>query len=150
MIYVVNYFLAVLSFFGSISLFAAPDELQELRERARLVMRKSHCAQCHIPGLDTTKEKALIIYNLNEINWSSSMKDRQLVRMKGVANSTAEEVKEMRGNPVKNSLSKKEREVLRYFVDAEMAYRKKYPEERFRDLEKRKFGEVYKVLDHHD
>jgi hypothetical protein len=146
MIHTMSYLLTVLFSFGSISLAATPPELQELRESARLVMRKSHCAQCHIPGIGTTQEKALLIYNLNEINWSSSMKDGQLTRIKGVADSTVEEIKEMRGNPAKNNLTAKDREVLKTFVDAEMAYRQKFPEERFRDLEKRKYGEVYKVL----
>ena len=47
------------------------------REKAREVL-KIHCGACHLPSSPFVQQEALKIYDLSNLDWASTMLDRQL------------------------------------------------------------------------
>ncbi len=127
--------LALTIFLFSFSAFGLPPELQELRENARLAVRTSHCASCHAPSL-LPKPGAIKVFNLDQKNWSSTMTDSNLDRLRwALKDATPGEIKAMGADPQKNKLSKKQVETILQFVDLELRFRKKKPLHRFSDIQ---------------
>jgi hypothetical protein len=130
--------------FGSLA--SAPPYLADLREQARLVVQKSHCGGCHTPGSPKVRERALKIYDLSQIDWSSSMNDRQLKRFESLVDSNKGEIMAMGGDPKANFLTLKERQALSHFLEAELSHRKRFPDDRFGDLFKRAMPGLSQIL----
>lgn len=55
----------------------APSELQVVRDQVRDYAR-THCGKCHIASLPTSLPAALKIYNLDALEWSSTLTAGQL------------------------------------------------------------------------
>ena len=127
----------------------ATNELVELRERTRLIVNTVHCAHCHTPGLATTKQNALKVYDLSAPYWSSSMNDRQLrdFRRRLKDKLTPAELKVMGGDPKKEKpLSKDQVKIVDSFIEKELQHRRAEPLDRFHDLQREKYPEVSKIL----
>lgn len=115
--------------------YGLPPELRDLRENARLAVRTSHCAGCHAPSL-SPKPTAVKVFNLDQKNWSSTMTDSNLARLRwALKDATAEEIKAMGADPKKNTLSKAQVETILKFVDMELKFRKQKPLQRFSDIQ---------------
>lgn len=125
--------LTILTF--SLSTNGLPLELRELRENARLAVRASHCAACHAPSL-APQPRAVKVFNLDQKNWSSTMTDSNLNRLRwALKDATPEEIKAMGADPKKNRLSKNQVETILKFVDLELRFRKQKPLQRFLDIQ---------------
>jgi len=125
-------------FLFSYTAFGLPPELRELREGARLAVRSSHCAGCHAPSL-SPKPLAVKVFNLDQKNWSSTMTDSNLERLRwALKDATPEEIKAMGADPKKNKLSAKQVETILRFVDSELRFRKQKPLHRFSETQRDK------------
>ena len=121
--------------------------MEELRLESRQVMRKSHCAKCHIPNTKDSKPLALKIFTLDQDHWSASMSDVQLNRLAwALKDATPAEIKAMGADPKENSLSKKETKLVLQFVDRELKKRVQKPEERFVERAKESNPTLYNLM----
>lgn len=116
---------------------ATPPEVLQLRDNARRIILTKSCAQCHDPARTTARQDALRVYNLSEKNWSSTMNDRQLNRLKTF---------DFRAGPPGKNLTKQERKTLLSFISAEQNFRRKNPNERFSDILHQGYDGVFKSL----
>ncbi len=92
---------------------SSPAKCQEAnpyRDQARHVL-EVHCGLCHRQDSPRAQERALAIYNLNELDWAHSLDGRQLGDM----------VTQLQENSVTRGTE--EVETLQRFVDAELALR---------------------------
>jgi len=139
------FFLIILFFYQWT--FALPTQLRELRDDARLAVRKSRCASCHTPSMKP-KGRALKIFNLAQKNWSSTMTDANLNRLKTALSETASEDLKARGrDPKEIKLSKSESKIVAYFVTEELKFRKNHPNHRFRDIQRQQNPALYKIIE---
>lgn len=94
----------------------AGKPLEWYREESRQIMRKRLCGVCHIPPGNS---HALKIFNLDQMNWSSTMSNKQLAQIKWRINAKGNEIKEMKGDPKKHEFTKEEKKILNDFVEKE-------------------------------
>jgi hypothetical protein len=103
-----------------LTLAASAQPIEAVREESRQIMRTRLCGVCHIPP---GRPQALRIFNLDQINWTAGMTERQLEQIKWRIKITEREIKEQRGDPKKHQFAKKEIEKLEALVDAEIKER---------------------------
>jgi hypothetical protein len=134
--------------FLNTSAHATPQDLLEMREQARHIVRSSRCMTCHVPNLSTSKEKALKVYNLDVTTWSSSMSDRQLTLFRSLISEplTKAEMDELHIDSNTKQLSKNEIQTIRKFVELELKNRKEFPNDRFQDLQRQQYSQLYTTL----
>ena len=119
---------------------ATPDELIQLRKETQHIVQTVRCGSCHTPGLPTTNEKALKIYNLSSPFWSATMSDRQL-------RDFLRRVKDKPMEPDKEKdFSANELKTVETFVQNELLFRRDHPNDRFREVQSTKYSEAYKVF----
>lgn len=126
-----------------------PLDLMKIREQTRQVLRTSHCASCHTPGLSTTREEALHVYNLDHGYWSSTLSDSQLRDLQRRLKSplTHPELKAMGGSGTERPLSKQQLRLVDDFFKREFENRRIDPVGRFRELQQAKYPHFFKVMD---
>jgi hypothetical protein len=112
--------------------FAASPELQRLRLQTKDILLTKHCFNCHSPEGKRPLAKAMKIYDLSKDNWYTMMTDRQLNEFKRriLEKMSPEEIGAMGGDLKETPLSKRERQVIKRFVEMELANRKAKPLER--------------------
>ncbi|MGE0631121.1 MAG: hypothetical protein AB7O96_01845 [Pseudobdellovibrionaceae bacterium] len=113
-------FRGLLSFLLFISSYGNSQSIESLREESRQILRKRLCGVCHIPP---GSEKALKIFDLDTLNWSSGMSEGRLEQVKWRIDVKGEEIKEQRGDPVKHEFTEKEKSLVKEYIDAELKQR---------------------------
>jgi hypothetical protein len=111
---------------------AAPPELEQLREQARVLTLTQRCMTCHTTQGKGARQKILDVYNLNNKYWSATMSDQQLKdfarRLTGKMDSP-----EVQNNTFK-VLKPKEMRTIELFVESELEFRRTNPHERQREI----------------
>ena len=123
--------LVCMSIILSRSAFALPPDLREIRQQARQLLQQKSCTGCHTPGLFTSQQRALDIYDLSKESWISSIQDLKLdsliTRAKQGTGSLLEKSKpdafEARSLP----FSQREIELISKVVKMEKDYRRENP-----------------------
>jgi mono/diheme cytochrome c family protein len=108
-----------IAFFNS-SGWAQTSEFEIQRENTRQILRTRSCGVCHIPP---GNEKALKIFNLDNVNWYATLSDKQLNQFRWRILIKGDEIKEMHGNPKKHQFTESEIQAVTEYVDAEIKHR---------------------------
>lgn len=127
---------------------AVPTDLQELRESTRSLVMSRSCVNCHTPGGVGSRGRILDIYNLKNTYWSSSMDDKRLQAFENRMNdqATPQDLPKTAKNLNQQPLSKRERSLISSFVNAELEFRKSFPQERQREIEQNKKNSALSLL----
>lgn len=87
------------------------------------------------------------MFNLDHKNWSSTMTDSNLGRLRwALKDATPAEIKAMGADPTRNMLTKTQVDSIVRFVDLELSFRKQKPDQRFSDIQENENPELFKLF----
>jgi hypothetical protein len=102
---------------------AVDAERNRLRDRARIVLEEN-CGSCHLPGLPTSRDAALAVYDLSELEWAARMSERQL---KDAESRLASDLAPSAGDGTPMTVTDADRLEFKRYVELEVASRRSGP-----------------------